>query len=281
VKIVQAKDITQKVAQLCVEINTKLADDIDSVLKKEEDNEPYPLAKNILSVINENRDLALNAKRPICQDTGLVVAFVKYGQDVVIKDGSIEQAIQEGVRQAYCQGYMRKSVVDDPLLRDKNTQDNTPAIIHYQVVPGEILQISIMAKGFGSENTSALKMMKPSDGIEGVKQFIFDTIRKGAPNACAPIIAGVGIGGDFEEAALLAKKALFIPLDQHQQKPHLYSLEKELLQLVNKSGIGPMGMGGQTTMLGIHILDYPTHIAGLPVAVNICCYVDRRGTVVF
>ncbi|MCH4072892.1 fumarate hydratase [Pseudoramibacter sp.] len=280
-KIVQAKDITQKVAQLCVEINTKLADDIDSVLKKEEDNEPYSLAKNILSVINENRALALNAKRPICQDTGMVVAFVKYGQDVVIKDGSIEQAIQEGVRQAYCQGYMRKSVVEDPLLRDKNTQDNTPAVIHYQVVPGEVLQISIMAKGFGSENTSALKMMKPSDGIEGVKQFIFDTIRKGAPNACAPIIAGVGIGGDFEEAALLAKKALFIPLDQHQQKPHLYSLEKELMQSVNKSGIGPMGMGGKTTMLGIHILDYPTHIAGLPVAVNICCYVDRRGTVVF
>jgi fumarate hydratase subunit alpha len=232
-------------------------------------------------VINENRALALNAKRPICQDTGMVVAFVKYGQDVVIKDGSIEQAIQEGVRQAYCQGYMRKSVVEDPLLRDKNTQDNTPAVIHYQVVPGEVLQISIMAKGFGSENTSALKMMKPSDGIEGVKQFIFDTIRKGAPNACAPIIAGVGIGGDFEEAALLAKKALFIPLDQHQQKPHLYSLEKELMQSVNKSGIGPMGMGGKTTMLGIHILDYPTHIAGLPVAVNICCYVDRRGTVVF
>jgi fumarate hydratase subunit alpha len=281
VKIVQAKDITQKVAQLCVEINTKLADDIDSTLKKEERQEPYPLARNILSVINENRNLAINARRPICQDTGMVVAFVKYGQEIMIKDGGIEQAIQEGVRQAYCQGYMRKSVVKDPLLRNENTQDNTPAIVHYQIVPGEVLQISVMAKGFGSENTSALKMLKPADGVEGVKHFVLDTIRKGAPNACAPIIAGIGIGGDFEKAALLAKEALFIPLDQHHKKPHLRALEKELMRKVNEMGIGPMGMGGQTTMLGIHVLDYPTHIAGLPVAVNICCYVDRRGTVVF
>lgn len=279
-KIIQTKDITEKVSKLCIQINTRLTDDIDRSLIAAQQKEAYPLAKNILSVINENRDLAANSRRPICQDTGMVIAFVQCGQDVHITGGRLEEAIQDGVKQAYCQGYMRKSIVSDPLIRDENTNDNTPAVIHYQITEGDSLKISIMAKGFGSENTSALKMLKPSDGIDGVNNFIIETIQKGAPNACAPIIVGVGIGGDFEKAAIMSKQALFIPLDQNSKKPHLRSMEKNIMRIINETGIGPMGMGGLTTMLGIHILDYPTHIAGLPVAVNICCYVDRRGMVV-
>ena len=279
-KIIQAKDITEKVAKLCIQINTRLTDDIDRSLTAAKQKEAYPLAKNILSVINENRELAANNRRPICQDTGMVIAFVQCGQDVHITGGSLEKAIQNGVKQAYCQGYMRKSIVSDPLIRDENTDDNTPAVIHYQIIEGDSLKISIMAKGFGSENTSALKMLKPSDGMDGANDFIVETIQRGAPNACAPIIVGVGIGGDFEKAAMMSKQALFIPLDQNSEKPHLRSMEKNIMRTINETGIGPMGMGGLTTMLGIHILDYPTHIAGLPVAVNICCYVDRRGTVI-
>lgn len=279
-KNIQAKDITEAVAQLCIEINAKLADDIDHSLKKAQRKESYPLAENILSVINENRELALNCQRPICQDTGMAVVFVQYGQEIHIEGGSLENAIQAGVKKGYCQGYMRKSIVSDPLIRDENTNDNTPAVIHYQITEGDNLKISVMAKGFGSENTSALKMLKPSDGIDGAQDFIVKTIQNGAPNACAPIIVGVGVGGDFEKAAIMSKQALLIPLDQHSEKPHLRSMEKAIMQTINETGIGPMGMGGMTTMLGIHILDYPTHIAGLPVAVNICCYVDRRGTVI-
>lgn len=279
-KNVRVEDISKKIAECCIDINSSLSDDMIKCLKKAEQIEKSENGRNILDLIEKNIKLAKKNHRPICQDTGMDVVFVKYGQDVHIEGGSLEDAINEGIRAGYCNGYLRKSVVSDPIIR-QNSNDNTPAVIHYQIVPGNQLEITIMPKGFGSENTSALKMLKPSDGIEGVFDFVYETIEKGAPNACAPIIVGVGIGGTFEKAAVLAKKALTIPVGTHNSKSHLAKLEKDLYIKANNSGIGPMGMGGINTVLGVNILDYPTHIAGLPVAVNICCYVNRHGKVVF
>lgn len=277
-KIIQTDVIEEKIAKLCIDINAELNPDVLEALQAAEASEISETGRGILALIHQNIDLAQERHRPICQDTGMTIVFVKLGQDVHIEGGCLENAIQAGVRKGYAEGFLRKSVVADPLLRT-NTNDNTPAIIHYQIVEGESLEITVMAKGFGSENTSALKMLKPSDGIEGVKKFVLETISKGAPNACAPIIVGVGLGGTFEKAALLSKEALTIPLNRKHPKKHLATLENEILTQGNALGIGPMGMGGLNTVLGVHILDYPTHIAGLPVAVNLCCYVDRHGKV--
>lgn len=277
-KIIQTDVIEEKIAKLCIDINAELNPDVLDALRAAEASEISETGQNVLALIHQNIDLARERHRPICQDTGMAIVFVKLGQDVHIEGGSLEDAIQAGVRKGYAEGFLRKSVVADPLLRT-NTNDNTPAIIHYRIVEGETLEITVMAKGFGSENTSALKMLKPSDDIEGVKNFVLETIKKGAPNACAPIIVGVGLGGTFEKAALLSKEALAIPLNQQHTKTHLAMLEQEILTRANALGIGPMGMGGLNTVLGVHILDYPTHIAGLPVAVNLCCYVDRHGKV--
>ncbi|MDD2413675.1 MAG: fumarate hydratase [Eubacteriaceae bacterium] len=278
--IIQTKEITNKVAQNLIEMNASLSDDMNYMINYANQLEKSETAKNVFKAIQENMRIANKKNRPICQDTGMVVAFVTMGQDVQIQGGGIEEAIQNGVHKGYLEGYLRKSVVDDPIIRN-NTEDNTPAVIHYRVVKGDYLKIDLMAKGFGSENTSALKMLKPSDGIEGVKRFILDTIEKGAPNACAPIVIGIGIGGTFEKSALMAKEALLKPLYWHNEKKHFMKLEQELLQEANNMGIGPMGMGGSNTVLGVNILDYPTHIAGLPVAVNICCYVNRHRKVIF
>ena len=277
---VSAQEITEKIAEECIRINCRLSEDMEGAVRRAAEQEVSPIGRNVFSMVCQNMDLAGEHHRPICQDTGMVVAFVTLGQDVRITGGSLEDAVQSGVRQGYGEGYLRKSVVSDPILR-VNTGDNTPAVIHYQVVPGDALEILLMPKGFGSENTSALKMLKPSDGAEGVMDFVLDTIEKGAPNACAPIVVGVGIGGTFEKAAIMAKRALALPVDNHNAKAHLREMEERLVFEANNLGIGPMGLGGTQTVLGVHILDYPTHIAGLPVAVNICCYVNRHGKVVF
>lgn len=279
-KEVETAEITEKIAQACVTMNAHLGDDKLSALKKAAQTEVSPTGCGVLNLINENIDVAGKRERPICQDTGMVVAFVTLGQDVHIVGGGLEDAIQAGVRRGYKDGYLRKSVVSDPLLR-VNTNDNTPAVVYYKVVPGDTFEITLMAKGFGSENTSAIKMLKPAEGTQGVIDFVLDTIEKGAPNACAPIVVGVGLGGTFEKAALLAKEALADPIDGHNAKPHLRQLEETLYDKANDLGIGPMGMGGVTTVLGVNIRDYPTHIAGLPAAVNICCYVDRHVTLAF
>lgn len=279
-KEVDTTEITAQLADLCVTINAELNTDIRKSLTRAENDEVSPTGRDVLSLIHQNIAIAEERHRPICQDTGMAVVFVKIGQEVHITGGSLEEAIQMGVRQGYGRGYLRKSVVSDPLLR-KNTEDNTPAVVYYKVVPGDELEITLMAKGFGSENTSAVKMLKPAEGEAGVISFVLDTIKKGAPNACAPVVVGVGIGGTFEKAALLSKEALMDPIDGQNPKPHLKALETLIFKRANDFGIGPMGMGGTTTVLGVNIRDFPTHIAGLPVAVNMCCYVDRHGRVCF
>lgn len=275
IRTVQTDRITELVEKLCIEANCILADDLFNCLHKCKQNEQSDLGKSILNTLVENACIAKDELSPICQDTGMTVVFVTIGQDVHIEGGLLEDAINEGVRRGYEKGYLRKSVVKDPLDR-VNTKDNTPAVIHYDLVEGDQLRIVVAPKGFGSENMSRLKMLKPSEGLPGVKDFILQTISEAGANPCPPIVVGVGIGGTMEKCAYLSKKALLRPVDQRSENPMLAELEEELLTQVNALGIGPAGFGGTTTALAVNILTYPTHIAGLPVAVNIGCHATRH-----
>lgn len=278
-KVINVHKIVETVARLCIDANYHLNGDILNALKAGMETEESEIGKNVLCRLIENADIAKTDKMAICQDTGMAVVFVDIGQEVYIEGGSLTEAINEGVRVGYRNGCLRKSVVKDPIER-ANTGDNTPAIIHYNIVEGESLKITVAPKGFGSENMSALKMLKPSDGLEGVKNFIIETVDKAGPNPCPPMVVGVGIGGTMEKAALLAKKALMRPVDETSNIPYVKELEKELLEGINNLGIGPAGMGGRITALGINIEVYPTHIAGLPVAVNINCHATRHAEAV-
>lgn len=272
---IHVSDITETVARLCVEANYNLPEDVMDALNLGMRTEQSDLGKNILSTLVENADIARNEKCPICQDTGVAVVFVEIGQDAHVDGGSLEAAINEGVRHGYERGYLRKSVVADPIKR-VNTNDNTPAVIHYDIVEGDGFKITVVPKGFGSENMSALKMLKPSDGIEGVTRFVIETAKNAGPNACPPIILGIGIGGTMEKAALLAKKALLRKLGERHPDEFWAGFEIELLDGVNRIGFGPGGLGGKTSCLGVSINTYPTHIAGLPVAVNMSCHATRH-----
>lgn len=272
---IHVSEITKVVKELCIESNYYLSKDVKDALQKAKENETWELAENILDKIILNSNIAKNEDMPICQDTGMTCVFMEIGQDVHIIGGLLEDAINEGVRQGYDEGFLRKSVVKDPLDR-VNTNDNTPAIIYYDIVQGDKIKITVSPKGFGSENMSRIKMLKPSDGLKGVKDFIIETVMLAGPNPCPPIVIGVGIGGTFDKAAYLAKKALIRPLDKRNSKEFYSNLEEELLEAINKLGIGPQGFGGKTTALGVNIETYPTHIAGLPVAVNINCHVTRH-----
>ena len=274
-KIIHTDEIIKNVREMCIEANLSLTDDVKGRILNAEEKEESELGKRILGQLRENLEIAGDEKIPICQDTGMAVVFLDIGQNVHIEGMGIADAVNEGVRQGYRDGYLRKSVVGDPLLRE-NTKDNTPAIIHYNIVPGESMEITVAPKGFGSENMSRVIMLKPADGIEGVKQAVLETVKLAGPNACPPMVVGVGVGGDFEKCALLAKKALTRNLNMPSPLPHIKELEEELLQDINSTGLGPGGLGGCITALGINIETYPTHIAGLPVAVNICCHVNRH-----
>lgn len=276
---IDAKLISKEVERLVMEANFDLPEDVLEALKNSKDEEEWELANNTLEKIIENAAIAKDNRVPMCQDTGMVVTFVEIGQDVHIVNGSIEDAINEGVRQGYEKGYLRKSVVKDPLDR-KNTKDNTPAVIHYSIVPGDKLSIMVSPKGFGSENMSRIKMLKPAEGLAGVKEFVLESVTLAGPNPCPPIIVGVGVGGTFEKAAFLAKKALMRDVDKYSSDSFYENLEKELLEEVNNLGIGPQGYGGKTTALKVQIESYPTHIAGLPVAVNINCHATRHKQVI-
>ncbi|MBQ1328709.1 MAG: fumarate hydratase [Eubacterium sp.] len=266
--------VTEAVKEMCIEANLKLAKDVEDRIENSCNTEKSRLAKKILGQLVQNMQIAKERCIPICQDTGMAVFFVKVGQDLHI-NGNLTDAINEGVRRGYAEGYLRKSVVGDPILR-VNTKDNTPAIIHYDIVDGEDLEILIAPKGFGSENMSKIFMLKPADGIEGIKEAVLSTVKEAGPNACPPFVVGVGIGGDFELAAKLSKKALTRNLDERSSLDHIKKLEDDLLNEINKSGIGPAGLGGSTTALAVNIETYATHIAGMPVAVNMCCHVDRH-----
>lgn len=274
--IVETKTITEAVRRMAVEAAYYLPDDVLFSLKRSRDTENWALAKDTLDQIIENAGIAAQTKSPMCQDTGMAVLFVSVGQDVRIEGGFIEDAINEGVRQAYEHGYLRKSVVRDPLYDRVNTKDNTPSVVHYKIVPGDKLHIVFAAKGFGSENMSRLAMLKPSDGLEGVKKFILETVELAGPNPCPPIVVGVGIGGTVDKVTLLAKEALMRPFDSYNKDPFYADLEKEMLEKINALGIGPQGYGGKTTALRVLIETYPTHIAGLPVCVNINCHATRH-----
>jgi len=278
VRTIHVSNITEAVEELCIEANLVLNRDIREALEKAEKIEESETGRSILQSLIKNADIAASDRLAICQDTGMVIVFVELGQEAHIVGGSLEEAINQGVRQGYKKGYLRNSVVEDPLRR-KNTGDNTPAIIYYNIVEGDRLTLHVAPKGFGSENMSAVKMLKPSDGVEGVKKFVIDTVRQAGPNPCPPIIVGVGIGGSMEKAALLAKKALMRPIDESNPDPYYKDLEEELLYSINKLGIGPAGLGGRITALGVNIDVYPTHIAGLPVAVNIGCHVTRHKSI--
>ncbi len=271
---IDAKLIEDTVARLCIEANRCLPDDVTAAIERAEKEEPWDSAKKILSLLGDNVRIASEKMLPVCQDTGMACVFLELGQDVHI-DGNIEESVNNGVRRGYGDGYLRKSVVCDPLRR-VNTGDNTPALLSVKLVPGESLRITVMPKGFGSENMSALKMLKPADGVEGVKRFILETVEKAGANPCPPIIVGVGIGGSFDKAAYLAKHALLRPLDEPNHDEYYAALEKELLSGINALGIGPQGFGGKTTALAVLIESMPTHVAGLPVAVNISCHATRR-----
>ncbi len=274
---INVQQITDAVKQMCISANLYLAEDMECALKNAAEKEDGKLGKQILGQLMENLDIAKEDKIPICQDTGMAVFFVNVGQEVHISGGSLTEAINEGVRQGYTEGYLRKSVVKDPLIRE-NTGDNTPAIIHYDIVQGDRLEITIAPKGFGSENMSRVFMLKPADGVEGVKKVVKEAVMDAGPNACPPFVVGVGIGGDFELVAKLAKKALTRKAGSHSDKEHIAKLEEELFTEINNTGIGPGGLGGRTTALAVNIETYPTHIAGLPVAVNMCCHVNRHMT---
>lgn len=276
---IHVSKIVETVKRLCIDSNYYLNDDIRERLKKSRDKETFPLAQNIIDIILKNADIARDENMPMCQDTGMAVVFLEVGQDVHITGGSLEEAINEGVRKGYSEGYLRKSVVGDPIERI-NTKDNTPAVIHYNIVPGDKLKIIVAPKGFGSENMSQLKMLKPADGVEGVKEFVLNVVKEAGPNPCPPIVVGIGIGGTFEKAAFLAKKALLRPIDVRNSNPYYAKLEEELLERINSIGIGPQGFGGRTTALSVNIETHATHIAGLPVAVNINCHATRHAEAV-
>ncbi len=275
---IECSKITEAVKGLCLAANTVLGADVENAIRTAEKEETSPLGKKVLGQLTANLDIAKNELIPICQDTGMAILFVKVGQEVHITGGNLTDAINQGVREGYTEGYLRKSVVSDPLLR-VNTGDNTPAIIHYDIVPGDKLDIMLAPKGFGSENKSKLYMLTPADGREGVKKAVIDAVTTAGPNACPPMVVGVGIGGDFEKCAILAKTALTRDITTFSEKEHIKELEIELTKELNELGIGPGGMGGVTTVLGVNIETYPTHIAGLPVAVNICCHVNRHKSV--
>ena len=267
--------IIQNIKEMCIEANHFLTDDMQQRLHKAAGSETTELGKMVLSQLEENLEIAGKEMIPICQDTGMAVIFVKVGQEVHIEGGLLTDAINEGVRQGYVEGYLRKSVVKDPIYRE-NTNDNTPAIIHYDIVEGDNIDITVAPKGFGSENMSRVFMLKPADGIEGVKEAILTAVKDAGPNACPPMVVGVGIGGTFEKCALLAKKALTRSVEEKSPVEYVRNLEKEMLEKINDLGIGPGGLGGKTTAYAVNIETYPTHIAGLPVAVNICCHVNRH-----
>ena len=275
IREINASEITKTVREMCINVNHFLSEDMDNALKKATENEKSDLGKKILDQLQENLKIAGEDMIPICQDTGMAVLFVEVGQDVHVTGALIEDAINEGVRQGYVDGYLRKSVVKDPIIRE-NTKDNTPAVIHYSIVAGDKIKITFAPKGFGSENMSRVFMLKPADGIEGVKNAIMTAVTDAGPNACPPMVVGVGIGGTFEKCAILAKKALTREIGKNSDIEYVAELEKEMLQKINTLGIGPGGLGGTTTALAVNINTYPTHIAGLPVAVNICCHVNRH-----
>ena len=278
IRQIKAETVTETVKQLFLDCNYFIGKDIMTALEKARENEKSKVGKSVLAQIIENDKLAAKEEVPLCQDTGMAILFVEYGDKVVIEDGSFEDAVNEGVRQAYKDGYLRKSVVNDPVFDRLNTKDNTPAIIHTRIVKGDKIKITAGGKGFGSENMSAIKMLTPSYGIEGVKKFILDTVRTAGPNPCPPIVVGVGIGGTFERCAQLAKKATFRAIDTHNVDERYAKLEDELLESINKMGFGPAGLGGTTTAIGVNIETSPTHIAGMPVAVNICCHAARHAS---
>ena len=267
--------ITQQVKEMCMDVNIHLSKDVKCAIEEAEKKEESPLGKQILGQLEENMEIASNTKIPICQDTGMTVVFLKVGQEVHFEGGYIEDAINEGIRQGYQEGYLRKSVVKDPVDR-VNTKDNTPGVIHYEIVPGDQVEITIAPKGFGSENMSRLYMLKPADGLDGIRNAILETVKLAGPNACPPIVVGVGIGGTFEKCAILAKKALTRDLNSSSEIPYVKELEDEMLEKINNLGIGPAGLGGTMTALGVTIETYPTHIAGMRVAINICCHINRH-----
>lgn len=273
---VNIQDIIKIVKEMCIEANHFLSPDMKRVFNRAADEEDSALGRQILSQLKDNLQIAGEDMIPICQDTGMAVVFMKVGQEVHIEGGSLTEAINEGVRQGYVEGYLRKSVVKDPIERE-NTKDNTPAVIHYDIIPGDRIDITVAPKGFGSENMSRVFMLKPADGIEGVKEAILTAVKDAGPNACPPMVVGVGIGGTFEKCAILAKKALTRNLDEERPEGYVKELENEMLEKINSLGIGPGGLGGTQTALAVNIETYPTHIAGLPVAVNICCHVNRHG----
>ncbi len=274
-RTINVTQITKTIKEMCIEANHYLTPDMKKALENAADNEKTPLGKQILNQLQENLKIAGDDMIPICQDTGMAVIFMEIGQDVHFEGGTLEDAINEGVRQGYTDGFLRKSVVKDPLIRE-NTKDNPPAIIHYEITAGEHVKITVAPKGFGSENMSRVFMLKPADGIDGVKDVILTAVKDAGPNACPPMVVGVGIGGTFEKCALMAKKALTRPINEHSDISYIKELEEELLDKINRTGIGPGGLGGTTTALAVNINTYPTHIAGLPVAVNICCHVNRH-----
>lgn len=276
IRKIKSDTVTKTVKQLFMDCNYFIDDSITKALKDFREKEKSPVGKNVLSQLLENNEIAAKEQIPICQDTGMAVLFVEYGDKVVIEDGSFKEAVEQGVREAYDEGYLRKSVVTDPVFDRINTKDNTPAVIHTEIVPGDKIKFLVGGKGFGSENMSAIKMLTPSYGAEGVKDFILETVKKAGPNPCPPIVVGVGIGGTFEKAAQLAKKATFRPIDTKNPDPRYARMEDELLEKINRMGFGPAGLGGNTTALGVNIETYPTHIAGMPVAVNICCHAARH-----
>jgi fumarate hydratase subunit alpha len=272
---INVSEITSNIKEMCIEANHFLSLDMKKVFNNAVQEEQSPLGKQVLNQLQENLTIAAEDMIPICQDTGMAVIFIKVGQDVHLVGGNLTDAMNEGVRQGYVEGYLRKSVVKDPIIRE-NTKDNTPAIIHYEIVEGNQIDITIAPKGFGSENMSRIFMLKPADGIEGVKKAILTAVSDAGPNACPPMVVGVGIGGTFEKCAILAKKALTRDLDEKREASYVTDLEKEMLEKINQLGIGPGGLGGTKTALAVNIETYPTHIAGLPVAVNICCHVNRH-----
>ena len=275
IRTVNTDDIVKNIKEMCIEANHYLSKDMDKALKDATASEKSELGKKILNQLQENLKIADEEMIPICQDTGMAVIFLEVGQDVHFEGMAVEDAVNEGVRQGYTEGYLRKSVVGDPIIRE-NTKDNTPAVIHYSIVPGNKVKITLAPKGFGSENMSRVFMLKPADGIEGVKNAIITAVKDAGPNACPPMVVGVGIGGTFEKCALLAKQALTRPVNEHSDIPYVKEMEEEMLTKINHLGIGPGGLGGTTTALAVNINTYPTHIAGLPVAINICCHVNRH-----
>ncbi len=275
IREIQTEDITENIKEMCIEANYHLSPDMEMALNKAENEEKSGLGRQILGQLRENLQIAGDDMIPICQDTGMAVVFLEIGQDVHFTGGNLEDAVNEGVRRGYQEGFLRKSVVGDPLMRE-NTKDNTPAVIHARIVDGDRVRITVAPKGFGSENMSRVFMLKPAEGEEGVKAAVMTAVKDAGPNACPPVVVGVGIGGTFEKCAIMAKEALLRPVGVHSDIPYIKEMEEELLEKINCLGIGPGGLGGTTTALAVNINTYPTHIAGLPVAVNICCHVNRH-----